>query len=250
MGLFSKSKGAVLPTLEEQKQLVRDSGLNHIAFIMDGNGRWATSRALPRSVGHIEGAAAMKRTVRRCKELGISTVTVYALSTENLKLRPEAELSALMKLLDTNIIEGEKDKDENGSRIVFIGDIDGLGEETAKRCRHLTEITKDYPLTFNVALNYGGRAEIAAAASRLASRGVTEITEEALSREMYTSGSPDPDLIVRTAGEVRISNFLLWQGAYSEFYFTDTLWPDFDDDALALAVASYAKRKRKYGAVK
>lgn len=101
-----------------------------------------------------------------------------------------------------------------------------------------------------MALNYGGRAEIAAAASRLAERGITEITEEALSREMYTADSPDPDLIVRTAGEVRISNFLLWQGAYSEFYFTDTLWPDFDDDALALAVVSYAKRKRKYGAVK
>lgn len=251
MAIFGKtSKKAETFTEEKQKQIVKDCGLHHIAFIMDGNGRWATSKGLPREAGHSKGAAAFKHIVRRCGDIGIDTVTVYALSTENLKLRPKSEIAALMRILDSYIDEAETDKEKNNTRFIFIGDIDGLNEEMANKCRHLQEITKDCATTINLALNYGGRAEIARAASRLAAKGITEITEEDLSREMYTHESPDPDLIVRTAGEERLSNFLLWQSAYSEFYFTDTLWPDFDDNALALAVEAFGKRKRKYGAVK
>lgn len=249
MAIFKKNKPAIL-TEDEQRRIVEECSLRHIGFIMDGNGRWATSRSLPREVGHSKGAAAFKHIVRRCGDIGIDTVTVYALSTENLKLRPEKEIRALMRILDSYIDEAETDKDKNNTRFIFIGDIDGLGEEMAAKCRHLSEITKDCRTTLNLALNYGGRAEIARAASRLASKGMTDITEDDLSREMYTYESPDPDLIVRTAGEERLSNFLLWQCAYSEFYFTDTLWPDFGDDALALAVEEFGKRKRKYGAVK
>lgn len=248
MPIFRKKQQ--LLTDDEQIRIVKDCGLSHIAFIMDGNGRWATSRSLPREAGHSKGAAAFRHIVERCGDIGINTVTVYALSTENLKLRPKQEISALMRILDSYISEAESDREKNNIRFIFLGDVDGLGEEMAEKCRHLAEITKDCDLTLNLALNYGGRAEIARAASNLAKKGITDITEDDLSREMYTSASPDPDLIVRTAGEERLSNFLLWQCAYSEFYFTSTLWPDFDDDALALAVEAFAKRKRKFGAVK
>ncbi len=247
---LKKDEAPEIITEEKQKQIVKECGLSHIAFIMDGNGRWATSKGLPREAGHSKGAAAFKHIVRRCGDIGIDTVTVYALSTENLKMRPEAEIKALMRILDSYIDEAETDREKNNTRFVFIGDIDGLGEEMSEKCRHLAEITKDCATTLNLALNYGGRAEIARAASIHAAKGKTEIGEDDLSREMYTNESPDPDLIVRTAGEERLSNFLLWQAAYSEFYFTDTLWPDFDDDALALAVEAFGKRRRKYGAVK
>ncbi len=247
---FKQKNKKMFLTDEEQMKIVSECSLMHIAFIMDGNGRWATSKALPREAGHTKGAAAFRHIVERCGDLGIKTVTVYALSTENLKLRPQKEISALMRILDSYIAEAEADREKNNIRFIFLGDINGLGEEMAEKCRHLAKITEDCDLTLNLALNYGGRAEIARAASRLSAKGVTDITEDDLSREMYTCDSPDPDLIVRTAGEERLSNFLLWQCAYAEFYFTDTLWPDFDDNALALAIESFGKRKRKYGAVK
>ena len=250
MAIFKKRNNIKPLTEDEQKKIIADCSLKHIAFIMDGNGRWATSKSMPREAGHAKGAAAFKHIVRRCGDLGISAVTVYALSTENLKLRPEKEIKALMRILDSYIAEAEEDKEKNNVRFIFLGDIDGLGEEMAAKCRHLSEITRDCATTLNLALNYGGRAEIARAASRLAAKGIVDITEDDLSGEMYTAESPDPDLIVRTAGEERLSNFLLWQCAYSEFYFTDTLWPDFGDEALALAIEAFAKRKRKYGAVK
>jgi len=248
MALFSKKKTVLSD--EEQMRIVRECGLSHVAFIMDGNGRWATSKAMPREAGHAKGAAAFRHIVERCGDLGITTVTVYALSTENLKMRPKAEIAALMKILDSYITEAEEDREKNNIRFIFLGDVEGLGAEMAEKCRHLAEITKDCDLTLNLALNYGGRAEIARAASKLAAKGITEITEEDMSREMYTADSPDPDLIVRTAGEERLSNFLLWQAAYAEFYFTKALWPDFNDGELALAIEAFAKRKRKYGAVK
>lgn len=248
MALFKKK--ADIPSEEEQRRIISECGLSHIAFIMDGNGRWATSKALPREAGHQRGSAAFRHIVERCHSLGINTVTSYALSTENVKLRPRKEIDALLRILDDYIEEAERDREKNGIRYVFLGEVDGLGDEIAEKCRHLESITAECTLTLNLALNYGGRAEIARAASRLAERGVVNITEELLSREMYTALSPDPDLIVRTAGEERLSNFLLWQCAYAEFCFTDVLWPDFGDDALALAVAAFGKRKRKYGAVK
>lgn len=247
MSLFRKKT----LTDDEQRKLIRESGLNHIAFIMDGNGRWATSKGLPREAGHARGAAVFRHILSRAHDLGIGTVTVYALSTENLKLRPAKEIAALMRILDDYIADAERDREENNIRFTFIGDVDGIGTEMAEKCRHLESITKDCRLQVNLAINYGGRAEIARAATLLAESGATVITEDMLSEKMYTALSGgDPDLIVRTAGEIRISNFLLWQAAYSEFYFTDTLWPDFGDDALALAIAEFSKRRRKYGAVK
>lgn len=236
---------------DEQRALVTASGLHHIAFIMDGNGRWATSKGMPREIGHAKGGAAFKHIIKRARDLGMDAVTVYALSTENLKLRPKKEIAALMRILDDYINEAERDREKNNIRFCFLGDIDGLGVEMASKCAHLQKITADCEFIVNLALNYGGRAEIARAASVLAAAGEREITEDMLSREMYTAASGgDPDLVVRTAGEVRISNFLLWQSAYAEFYFTDTLWPDFGDDALALAIIEFSKRRRKYGAVK
>ncbi len=237
-------------TDDELRAVISESGLRHIAFIMDGNGRWATSRGLPREAGHAKGAAAFRHIVDRCDELGITTVTTYALSTENLKKRPKTEIAALMRLLDDYIAEAERDNEKNGISYNFIGEPSLLGEEMAQKCAHLTKVSAGCAKTLNIALNYGGRAEIARAASRLASRGVTEITEDMLSGEMYTAACPDPDLIVRTAGEYRISNFLLWQCAYAEFYYTDTLWPDFDDKALEAAILDFASRKRNFGGLK
>lgn len=233
---------------DDVRELVRASGLEHIAFIMDGNGRWATKRSLPREAGHVRGGSAMRDTMHRCDDFGIKCVTVYAFSTENWK-RPKREIDAIMDLLDQYIAEGKRDNLKNNAKYRFIGDIDALGEDVKRRCRELEEITKDNRLIFNVALNYGSRAEIVHAVNKLISEGKTDVTEEDFSNALYTAGVKDPDLIVRTAGEYRLSNFLMWQAAYSEIYITDTLWPDFDRDALVRAIYDFSKRKRNFGAV-
>ena len=235
-------------TDDEVRELVRASGLRHIAFIMDGNGRWATRRSLPREAGHIRGGSAMRDTMHRCDDFGVECVTVYAFSTENWK-RPKREIDAIMDLLDQYIAEGKRDNVKNNAKYRFIGDIDQLGEDVVRRCRELEEITKDNRLLFNVALNYGSRAEIVRAVNKLISDGRENVTEDDVSNSLYTAGVPDPDLIIRTAGEYRLSNFLLWQAAYSEIYITDTLWPDFDRDALVRAIFDFSKRKRNFGAV-
>ena len=251
--LFSRKKqeiSADVPELsdDEVRELVRASGLRHVAFIMDGNGRWATRRSLPREAGHIRGGSAMRDTMHRCDDFGIACVTVYAFSTENWK-RPKREIDAIMDLLDQYIAEGKRDNVKNNAKYRFIGDIDALGEDVVRRCRELEEITKDNRLLFNVALNYGSRAEIVRAVNKLISEGKTNVTEDDVSNSLYTAGIPDPDLIIRTAGEYRLSNFLMWQAAYSEIYITDTLWPDFDRDALVRAICDFSKRKRNFGAV-
>ena len=232
---------------EDIRKLVKDSSLRHIAFIMDGNGRWATSRSLPREAGHVKGAAAFKNVVHICDDFGIETLTVYAFSTENWK-RPEREINAIMDLLESNISEAVRDDKKNNAKYRFLGDKNALGEKFAKRCTELEKLTENNRLRLNIALNYGSRAEITNAVNRLIAEGKKSVTEDDISSALYTAHCPDPDLIVRSAGEFRLSNFLLWQAAYSEIYVTDTLWPDFDRNEVAKAIVDFSKRKRNFGA--
>ncbi|MGM9665828.1 MAG: polyprenyl diphosphate synthase, partial [Eubacteriales bacterium] len=206
--------------LFKKKEIHVDSRLSHIAFIMDGNGRWAKKRAMPRKFGHRQGAKSFERVVRECNRLGIKTVTVYAFSTENWS-RPKDEVDSIIELLSSYIDRAQNEKD---IKFVFLGDKSVLGDDLQKRMTSLEEETKDRPNTLNIAFNYGGRAEIVHACNELIGQGAKSVSEKDISDHLYTSASPDPDLIVRTAGECRISNFLLWQSAYSEFYFTDVLW--------------------------
>ncbi|MBE6714018.1 MAG: di-trans,poly-cis-decaprenylcistransferase [Ruminococcaceae bacterium] len=246
--MFFNQKKADAPSLEEIQSIVRDASLNHIAFIMDGNGRWANRKGLPREAGHGVGVKTFKKTVTRCRDFGISTVTTYAFSTENWK-RPKVEVREIMRLLDEYIKEARDDNEKNRIRYIFLGDKERLGPELLEKCEFLEELTKDNPLTLNVALNYGGRDEIVRCVNRLIAEGRTEITEEDISNGLYTKESPDPDLIVRTGGEFRLSNFLLWQSQYSELYFTDCLWPDFDEEELVRAIMEFSQRKRRFGGV-
>ena len=231
--------------LFKKKEIHVDSRLSHIAFIMDGNGRWAKKRAMPRKFGHRQGAKSFERIVRECKCLGIKTVTVYAFSTENWS-RPKDEVDSIIELLSSYIDRAQNEKD---TRFVFLGDKSVLGDDLQKRMTSLEEETKDRPLTLDIAFNYGGRAEIVHACNELIGQGAKSVSEKDISEHLYTSASPDPDLIVRTAGECRISNFLLWQCAYSEFYFTDTLWPDFNREEMIKAFEWYNKRERRFGGV-
>ena len=231
---------------KNKKGIIVDERLSHIAFIMDGNGRWANKRALPRKAGHRQGAIAFENIVRACNRFGIKTVTVYAFSTENWK-RPEEEVNAIIKLLNDYIDRVNPDDD---IRFVFLGDKSVLNNDIRNKMEKLEKDSANNSNTLNIAFNYGGRAEIVNAFNILAKEGKSHITEEDISAHMYTSDSPDPDLIVRTASEYRISNFLLWQCAYSEFYFTDVLWPDFDEKELIKAIESFYSRKRNFGGIK
>lgn len=230
------------------RELVETSGLRHIAFIMDGNGRWASRRLLPREAGHRAGAENFKKVVRWCGNMGIPAVTVYAFSTENWK-RPSTEVNAIMRLLDSFILDAKNEKDIHGIRYVFLGDTDGLPLDLSEKCRELETLTAKNSLLLNIALNYGGRSELVHAVNRLLEAGAKNVSESDISNALYTAHTADPDLIVRTAGEYRLSNFLLWQSAYAELYFTDILWPDFDFDALCDAVREFSQRKRRYGGI-
>ena len=229
--------------LNKMKNFKVDSRLKHVAFIMDGNGRWAKSRALPRNVGHKYGAKAFEDTVKNCHEFGIKIVTVYAFSTENWS-RPENEVKAIMDLLSEYIDRAFEQKD---IRYVFLGDKSVLSNDLKERILMLEKTTEQYENILNIAFNYGGRAEIVNACNDLISSGVVSVSEKDISSRLYTNHCPDPDLVVRTANEQRISNFLLWQSAYSEFYFTKVLWPDFDKKELFKAIQSFYKRKRRFG---
>lgn len=224
--------------------------MQHLAVIMDGNGRWAKSRHLPRLMGHRAGAETLDRVMRYCKDAGIKYFTVYAFSTENWK-RSEEEVSGLMKLLSHFIKSKEKELIKNGIRFRVIGRRTDLTEKLQGEIAALEEKTKDGDFTLVIALSYGGRDEIVRAAQafaekcRLGSDGVD--LEDAFAQCLDTAGMPDPDLIIRTSGELRISNFLLWQAAYAEFYFTDVLWPDFDKAEFDKAIESYSRRERRMG---
>tara|TARA_Y100001968_G_scaffold94449_1_gene84824 strand:+ start:6871 stop:7671 length:801 start_codon:yes stop_codon:yes gene_type:complete len=225
----------------------------HIAIIMDGNGRWAKGRGLPRFMGHASGVEALKRTLRLSSDWGIGALTVYAFSTENWS-RPAEEVKFLMSLFE-NVLQKElKSLELEKVRINFVGDISPLPEPLKDLINEATNSTKENRgIHFNVCTNYGGRRELVFAAQQLAKkclRGELDpvlIDEEAFASELFTSTEVDPDLIIRTSGERRISNFLLWQLAYSEFYTTDVLWPDFDENSLKQALIDYQARKRRFG---
>ncbi len=240
--------GTITPSKETSTRLVSSGGLRHIAFIMDGNGRWAERRGLPRRFGHSHGASKFKEIVRYCGDIGIRYVTVYAFSTENWS-RPEAEVDTIMGLLSDYLDDCEKTAEKDSLRMRFIGDLSRFDDGFRSRVKSLEARTSGYRNSLTVALNYGGRDEIVRACRELAESG-REITEDSLGDALDTSGIPDPDLIVRTAGEMRLSNFLMWQSAYSELYFTDTLWPDMTPAEVDRAVADFFSRGRRFGGVK
>lgn len=218
---------------------------NHIAIIMDGNGRWAKGKNRPRVFGHKAGADTLRKIVKYCGNIGVKYLTVYAFSTENWK-RSQEEVSALMTLFKTYINSEKKMLLENKVRFIVSGREEGVSESLLKAIRELEkETSKDYKMTLNIAFNYGGRAEIIDAIKKAKEMG-EEITEENFSKFLYND-IPDPELIIRTSGEFRISNFLLWQLAYSEIYITDVYWPDFDEKELDKAIESYNKRERRFG---
>ena len=223
----------------------------HIAIIMDGNGRWAAQRRLPRHAGHRKGVANIRRVVGALSQRGVSVVTLYAFSTENWR-RPSEEVDALMSILAEEIEPQTRELHQSGVRLVHLGDPAPLESALQQAITTAQEITRDNTVaTLNIAFNYGGRDEILQAVRRILADGVpAEQVDEALfSRYLYTDGCPDPDLIIRTGGEQRLSNFLLWQAAYSEYYHTPVLWPDLDAAELDLALDAYRQRRRRFGAL-
>ena len=230
----------------------------HIAFIMDGNGRWAKQRGLERSEGHKQGAKTFRRITEYCADIGIKHVTFYAFSTENWN-RPESEVKALMKLFKEYLLEADERERENDirqSRIRFIGEREGLPKDLLKLIEKAEKKSNKYSkITVNIALNYGGRAEITHAVKQIARKvqqgemSIDDITEQTVSDNIYTAGQPDPDIIVRPSGEYRLSNFLQWQSAYSEFWYSDILWPDFTEENVNEIIRDYQKRNRRFGGV-
>jgi len=234
-------------------RVARDNGSavvpRHVAIIMDGNGRWARKRGLPRTAGHAAGAEVFRMIATYCKSLGVEHLTVYAFSTENWK-RPEGEVSTIMQLLEKYLAESIEKMELEGVRLKILGDTSVLSPQLQALIAETGELSQTIDgMQANVCINYGGRDEIVRAAARCVADGV-EPTEESISARLYTAGIPDPDLIIRPGGELRLSNFLLWQSAYSEFYVTDTLWPDFTPQELDKAFAAYGKRDRRYGNAK
>ncbi|MER2151875.1 MAG: isoprenyl transferase [Candidatus Limivicinus sp.] len=227
----------------------------HIAIILDGNGRWAKKRGLPRTAGHAVGSETFRKIALYCRDIGVDYLTVYSFSTENWK-RPEEEVKTIMRLLNKYLHEAIDTMERDHIKMRVFGDVAGLPEELQRLVAETNEISKRYEgFQANICLNYGGRAEIVQAAERYAAdrlEGKTAgpLTEERFSGYLYSSGVPDPDLLIRPGGEQRISNFLLWQCAYSEFYFTDVLWPDFSAEELDKAIEVYRRRDRRYGGVK
>ena len=226
----------------------------HIGFIMDGNGRWAKKRGMPRKFGHREGAKTFKKIVRYCRNIGIPYISFYAFSTENWK-RPKDEVDAIMKLFDQYIDDVRGFFDEE-TKMIFLGDKSIFPEGLQKKMYALEADTAHYDkMTLMIAANYGGRDEIAHAARILAEQvkagtlAPEDITEDSIDANLYTAGIPDVDLVIRPSGEIRLSNYLIWQSAYAEFYFTDILWPDFDTHQLDLALLDYASRGRRFGGV-
>lgn len=218
----------------------------HVAIVMDGNGRWAARRFLPRVAGHQQGVGALSRCVQACIARGIGVLTVFAFSSENWN-RPAEEVSGLMELLALSLSKEVPTLKGNGVQLHFIGDRQRLSDKVKAGLAQAERATEDNQrLVFNVCFNYGGRWDIAQAARKLAANG-EDITEMALDRALALAHVPDPDLLIRTGGELRISNFLLWQAAYSELHFSDKLWPDFDDAALDEAIAVYRSRERRFG---
>jgi undecaprenyl diphosphate synthase len=224
---------------------------HHLGIIMDGNGRWAQARGLPRLAGHRAGVDNIRRILEHCVQRGVKVLSIYAFSTENWRRHPE-EVGGLMRLLGLTIQRQLNDLNKNGVRILHSGRLDEIHPHLQKQIQRALEVTKDNDrIVLNVAFNYGGRAEIVDAVRHIIRDGLAPeaISEELFSSYLYTGGLPDPDLIVRTGGEWRLSNFLIWQAAYAEYYTTPTFWPDFDEGELDKAFAEYGHRERRFGRV-
>ena len=222
----------------------------HIAIIMDGNGRWAKKRGLPRSAGHVAGADSFRRAARYCQKIGVEYLTVYAFSTENWK-RPQEEVDGIMRLLDRYLKEALRDLEKEKIRLQFFGDLSPLTPKLRALCEDCMERSAQYTGgQVNICLNYGGRDEIVRAAKKWAADGCPELTEDGFGRYLWSAGVPDPDLLIRPGGETRISNYLLWQLAYTEFYFSDVLWPDFDEREIDKAIDAFCGRERRFGDAK
>jgi undecaprenyl diphosphate synthase len=220
--------------------------IKHLAIIMDGNGRWAVKKKLPVVAGHKQGAESAKEITKACIELGIGYLTLYTFSAENWN-RPEDEVKNILKLLEYYLGDEAEKLAEKGVRLKFIGDISAFSEDIQNRCEQLeVKTTENDRLTVSIALNYGGRQEIINAVNQ-AVRAKKEVSVDEFTNLLYTNKTPDPDLLIRTGGDLRISNFLLWQCAYTEFYFTETLWPDFNKNELMTAVDDYNNRERRFG---
>lgn len=230
---------------------VKDRPLpTHIAIIMDGNGRWAKKRSLPRSAGHVAGAKTFKNIARYCNKIGLKYLTVYAFSTENWK-RPKAEVDAIMNLLRDYLKDAENFKSDN-IKVRFIGNREPLDDDIKQLMKKDEDGSKDATgLQLNIAINYGGRDEITTAVKKLINDGVLadDITEQAISDNLYTAGIPDPDFIIRPSGEYRLSNYLIWQSAYAEYWFSDVLWPDFKPHHLEKAIEEFNRRNRRFGGI-
>ena len=224
----------------------------HIAIIMDGNGRWAKKRGLPRTAGHAAGAESFRRIANYCRTLGVEYLTVYAFSTENWK-RSQEEVAGIMKLLHRYLVEALADMEKNRVRFRFFGDLSRLTPQLRQLCQDAEKRSEDYDVQVNFCLNYGGRDEIVRAAKAFSQDvadgkyAAEDLTEERFSQYLYSADVPDPELIIRPSGEQRISNFLLWQSAYSEYVFMDVLWPDFTPEDLDKAIEEYHRRNRRFG---
>ena len=222
----------------------------HIAIIMDGNGRWAKKRSLPRTAGHVAGAKTFKNIARYCNKIGLKYLTVYAFSTENWK-RPADEVEGIMNLLRDYLKDAENFKNEN-IKVKFIGDLEPLADDIKELIKKDEDGSKDATgLNLNIAINYGGRDEITKAVRKIVAEGVNpeDITEDTISQHLYTAGQPDPDFIIRPSGEYRLSNYLIWQSAYAEYWFSDVLWPDFKPRHLDKAIEDFNRRNRRFGGV-
>lgn len=235
---------------EKIKELVKNTNMQHIAIIMDGNRRWAKEKFLPSMMGHKKGVEALKKTVRACDDFGVKYLTLYAFSTENWN-RKQEEVDFLMELLATTIVNELDELNENNVRMNYIGNLSQLNNNLQNILSNSVEKTKNNTgVNLNIAINYGARDEITNAVKNIIKEGIPEdkINQELISKYLYTGNMPDPDLLIRTSGEKRISNYLLWQIAYSEIYITNTYWPDFDKEALTLAIKEFASRQRRWGA--
>jgi len=224
----------------------------HVGIIMDGNGRWARARGLPRLAGHRAGSENLRRVLRATVEFGVRILTIYAFSTENWG-RPREEIEGLLQILEHLIDRELPELHREGVQLRHIGRLEGIGEPLKQRVREAIALTKDNQrLILNVAFNYGGRAEIVDAVQRIVRDGIPaeQVNEALLNSYLYTAGLPDVDLIIRTSGEMRVSNFLIWQGAYAEYYVTPLYWPDFDKDELYKALTAYSQRERRFGLVR
>lgn len=235
--------------VENGSPLLPERVPRHVAIIMDGNGRWAKARGLPRTEGHRHGTENLRRILRAAAEFGVEILTIYAFSTENWS-RPRREVQLLLRILEMVIDRELQELHENGVQLRHIGELEGIPPYLQKKVLQAVELTKNNTrLIVNVAFNYGGRDEIVQAVKHIIDAKIPaeQITEDLISSYLYTSGLPDPDLIIRTSGEFRLSNFLIWQGSYSEYYATSTYWPDFDKEEFRKALIAYSQRKRRFG---